>query len=1001
MADIPNIPVMVRVNNPPRGSGTQAVRTFAAQSTELTTAWGTNPASAQITYVAQTGFEVPVTEGALVRIQVAGHVFWGICRSDQSVDSANGRTRTLEYVDLRYYLGQDDVFGCFNIPDVRQVNGNRIKRYLHVLPEDWETGRKTFTTQPKSAAEIIYRLLRAPTVLSPWYNDVAPVIYHPDQITGSVDSLDFMGGRKLVSALEEIGNKQGLVMGLLPNATNPYQLIWVRKGQGVLPTWDVAGQPSIYPPNSDMKRLGVSLSGNPNIIRVVGGRNAYQVLNVALRPDWNPNWQEFYDVLRLYEDIYERFATDVPLEGVPVGTPYKDVMDSTVAGAVNHHLVGWQLAMGRALTITVGEYARARGDKDFSDYRLFGGRSRMDMPVVMYMNQILFRAFRPPAQINLGDGWVQDLVSLELVGRMLMAVEHDPVTGTMDYVADRPTEGNGYAIAKGLLANVSALLQVEPERLNIARFAEQNETWSPLSFQIDNSGEDGGYVLFDQAVVKQADVLGVKDGYAVIKANWTFTVPEVRAALCFEAERFVWVVGDGGTISHVENVSELARECVVKNSSRLELVYGDGRTAGEKAQEIGEALLRQQWAYASGGYVHYIRQGDAPILLNSMYDRVTIRHTPQGLAEEVDFTTERQGNAFTPERLFDRRQRERGLLPGQAELMAQARKFNVFAAALRQSPGFRAELNEAWTGAVGFAPKTGRTMQIMPKTGVTSIPVGSVVWMSTDKGAQAGVGTAVEAGKHVLFAGVTVRDAEKPGRRAVVVHSGPALARVTLGDKPMKAFTQLVIVPGTDAPEGEVAAGDALTEYYGDSQSVIVASLLEDLPAATDSGEVRLARVNLGQPMLVPEFEARVVLVGNFYLRVKALYDDREYLALKPQSLFTPADTGDYVRVSSTERKVTYQDEPQQVTEIIRPAYGEEDVMGEQTILVRRVGVVRSYQYALDNIDPPDDLGEPLDELPEVLAGLEDQLPIRLVDANLSARRWVRKPGTYVLPPED
>lgn len=980
------VPVLIGVTQPPRGSGDQAAGQFYAQAIELTTSWGTQPARAQITYVSAEGFGAPVTRGALMRIEVAGHIYWGICLSDQLADNADGRTRVLEFADMRHYLGRDDVFGAFNMPEIRIVNGQRTKRYWHVLPTDYASGKRTFTTQPKTCAEVIYHLLNAPTVLSPWYNAVSPVTYHIDQVTGYVEELNFMGGSKLAGALETISNKQGLTMGLLPNAVNPYQLVWVRKGEGLLPTWIVGGQESIFPPNSGNKRVGEALSGNPNLIRVVGDRNVYQVLNVTMRPDWNRNWEAYWSVEdRWTLEVYNRLSTERAFDGIPVGTPYKDIVDDAANPGANRHIIGRQLAQARSKTITVGEYARLREDKDFSDWRQFGGRSRMDMPVVLYLEQILFRAYRPPANINLGGGRVMPVESLDLVGRMVLAVTHDPVTGKMEYDANRNQEGTGYAIVKGLLGDATALLQLEPERVDVARYVEQMETWQPVGFQVDNSGEDGGYVLFDVPALKQANLATTIDGVAVLRADATFTPAEVKASLTFEAERFMWTYGDGD-IAHAENVNGLCREIVVNGNLSTEVRYGDGKTAGQKAVAIARSLWRQQWFYASGGYIRYLLPGDGAILLNSMYDRVTVKLGANGLTEEVDFTTERQTNAFVPEREMDRREREKSLLPGQAELEAQARKLRVQAAALRQSPGFRRELLKASQGAFGIPPTQMRVVQLKSVTPERTLPVGCPVWWSTTKGEEAGARTAVTAGKHVLFAGVTVRHNEKTGTRLKIQQTGTTLVRVTLLEgKVMPAQTPLVVVPGTDGVGEEVVASDAVDAFYGDSRSVVIGTLLEDLPAGV-AGEVRLARVALAYPRRVSRFEAQVLLVGNYVLRVRAVYDGTEYLVLKPQGLFTPPSAGAYERVSGTERKVTYTGTFEQVEEVILPRYTEEFV-GEETITVQRLEHVETISHVLPSVILND-------EEPEVIEGLESQIPPKLADLNLSARNWRLKPGT-------
>jgi hypothetical protein len=71
----------------------------------------------------------PVTVGASLRIEAAGHVFWGICKSDVIKEGSDGRLRTLELVDFREYLTWDWTFCAFNQRADRIVDGVLQRRY--------------------------------------------------------------------------------------------------------------------------------------------------------------------------------------------------------------------------------------------------------------------------------------------------------------------------------------------------------------------------------------------------------------------------------------------------------------------------------------------------------------------------------------------------------------------------------------------------------------------------------------------------------------------------------------------------------------------------------------------------------------------------------------------------------------------------------------------------------------------------------------------------------
>jgi hypothetical protein len=673
--------ILITPGDPPRG-GTQADKTpFQAQYIDATQSWGSSPATATLTYI---GREVPVTVGAFLQLDVGAMRFWGICKSDTLRDGSDGVTRVLAFEDTRRFLHFDLIFGAFNMPDVRIVNGARTKRYWHIYPADWATNVKTFTSAPLSASQIIQAVMRASTVLSPWTFDGHAGLSNP------VFRVDAMSGMSLATLLQEIADRVGLVFGL---RGGPYRLAFVRKGEGTV---------DAFPVNSDDRMVGASLSGHPTEIHVVGDRNHYQLMNVDCVPNWNGNWEVF---ARL-----EEFDWDIFLRGTDEGTGRRF---NAMPGDPERY-VGYQLAASYARLITVGQYVALRNavrlagepandGNRFSDFAMYARRSRMDMPAALYIQTILFRAFVPDL-VNFPTfyGGIADMASVEVVDKLLTAVTHSPQTGQMVTVADELADGNGYAIAKGFNVGRDAFKTVRSDQFNFQAFTN-NPVWQHVPFQIDDSGEGYKFLLFDEPVVVSDDlIVSIGFGQAMLNANFTLRVPEVRASIVVEAERFHFSAGARGNAA-VESVSGLSGEFVVEDpydpsSAESEVPFADGATAIEKARAIALNLLQRQAVYVSGGYKI---AGIAGTLLGPMVDRVSVRTGPQGTNETVDYTNERGRDSFEPDRDLDRRTRENSLLPGQAELRAEAEYRKTVAVGLRHNPALRKTLSELLNGPVG------------------------------------------------------------------------------------------------------------------------------------------------------------------------------------------------------------------------------------------------------------------------------------------------------------
>ena len=782
MSTITGSPIQVKVGAPPRGSGTQAPAKFTAQRWRGSFAWGGSPATATLVYPGS----APVTTGALVAITIGNHYFAGVCKSDTLVDGSAGNLRTLEFVDLRYFLACDWVFGEFNLPDVRLLDGVRLKRYKHMYPTDYGAYQWTYTTKPLSAQQILNAVLTAPTVFTSWFSDLTGNGLFPGGLlNGPIYEVDCLSGMRLDAVLSLICEKTGLVFCHDPRPGAEYRLVWTRKGYGLLPI--------PFPVNADNRRLGTTLTENATNICVLGDRNRYQVLEVPMIKDWATAWEDFLEVDVLAQDIFDHETN--PLTGVRY---------NAYAGDTDQWL-GYNDAKTRALQITVGEYCRLRNNRDglggqFQDTRKYAGRWRMDMPAALYLQAIVFRAFRPDlGGVENYAGRLVPLDSATIADELLCRTYYDPVTGAMTVdIPPQPADGNGVFIAKGYQVGQDLFRLVQPDRMNAAFFTDANCLWSQVQFQIDDSGEGVRFILADAPVFTSDNMLTTVDGNVVLAAGFTLQTPATKAALVFEAERYVYWQGDGLVFPHwdrdptkplpgrnrVETVNGLNQEFVVDASGDYtEVTYADNLTANAKAQVIAASLLLCQPAYLLGGYdlkwnpkLPLAKFGTALAAGNSSnIDRVDISVGPDGVMEVVDFTAERQRNHFEPERELDRRSLQNSLFPGQQELREEARDNQRLGAVLKSTPerlfGLFCQLLRGEVDGNLF-PMRFTVGATLPDT----LPVGTPV-VRQPNATRATAPRAV-TGADSVFVGVTVRHNETPTRMLYVQREGETVARV-------------------------------------------------------------------------------------------------------------------------------------------------------------------------------------------------------------------------------
>lgn len=699
------IPVNVASPAIYRGGTLGGTTVIRGQSLDCNWSWGSEPASATLIYLSS---QVPVSVGNWLTIPCAGHRFYGVCKSDTDKFGSGGSLRELTFVDSREYLDWDLIYAAFNRPDNRIVAGRRIRRWKHLLPANYNFWRWTYTDAPLTAAQILDYVFSAGTVQDPWIRT-----YHSDQLNFPIQELDATSGVKLKAVLQDISDRQGLTFTL--TQAGRFNLLWARKGEGTIPS---------FPVDSDNRELGSAISGHPTRIRIIGDRNVYQVHDIPMAQDWPTVWNAIYDRI-IFEDII--FNTGVTKHEVIIkpevgsdvlfspGTPFTSIATS---GSDPEGYVAHQLAAALAATITVREFSEmsngggllAQSNSAFADTRRWSGRSRMEMPCYSYISNILFRAFKLPNNFSFRNG---DNLSIaadgaKMTGTMTAKVTHNPVTGVMTWDYSDNPDGNGYAIIKGYQLGQDMFRTIKPENFNLSAWTKSTEIWQHVSFSLDDSSETAKdqFILFDAPVINSSDLVTIVDGLAVFNARPTITSPPVLASICFEAEKFSYVKGTG-TKDAAESVGSLYAEHVQSyGGTPTQIPFIDGQTATTKADIIATSLLNRQFIYAKGGFKRHLVpvNGVFPTgtQLTGVIDKVSLTAGPAGITEDIGFTSELPNQFYVPVRDLERMTMLRELLPGQAELRAEANSRTMVAHAMARDPEARKNITDAMRDAFGL-----------------------------------------------------------------------------------------------------------------------------------------------------------------------------------------------------------------------------------------------------------------------------------------------------------
>jgi hypothetical protein len=583
---------------------------------DFTKSWGLSPASGSITAVGEINVEV----GGDAVLTLGGSSFFGVL-ADIVQATRDGTDYRISFVDNRVKLMWDDVYCVFNRCEVRPLVGGEgllKKRYAHIFPEDWAKQIKTYTDAPLSAQAIIGHLLHAPTVRYGWGASYHALQSHP------CHEIDCNNGKKLGNALQEVTDAQGLVFTL----DGALGLRWVLKGDGDLPELDY----SIIPDRSQ----GEAISAVDTQVTIVGDRNRYQDV-VDLIPDWVGAYEAFLFEGTWLEEVSGAF-------GMSLST-FSD----------------WAAVAAKARSVTLREYAGMRGDQMLDSGR-WGEVARNDIPVWVYLQDIVYKAYRIPTDYSYNG---VPLDSLELEEGLLAECDYDLSGGSITPKTPR---------------------KYYPESKAFVILARAASLWTPNNkFNLDVKNktiifEDPIFVSTGLYIFPNADAAGASESLrsiAVPNANLSMQAAAARAAVVWAAEKFAKVYGSGKR-KGPHYVQGLQRDVLPSGE------VTDDQQADEKADKIAQSLIAREQVYPSG---RYLRDGITGTQLTGAIDRVTVKlNFAEGISETVDFSKERPQSNFENEREMERRHRSRDLFPGQREVEEQAKKLKEIAAISKELP---------------------------------------------------------------------------------------------------------------------------------------------------------------------------------------------------------------------------------------------------------------------------------------------------------------------------
>lgn len=605
----------------------------AGQYTEasITRSWGVSPGSASVVLP---GDDTTYAPGDEVVTNAGGAVFYGVVTAVRpSARELSGTFTTVDIADNRIRLQWESVKCVLNMIDVREDDPttpgiDRQRRYWNIKPSDHTNQKRTWYDDPYLASEILIGII-----------DELAFTWTIDDPDGLLDQpvleLDANNGVKAGTIIAQICDQ----LGILFTCKGYNTLSFARKGTGDVPYVD--------PATISESSAGSALSHVDTHVEVVGGRNLYQDCQIDLEPWWNRGWEDYWLEADWLDEVEAHWSSEW------ASLPNDDAKQAARAA--------------KARQVTVRQYCEKVGSTDLADYGWWGEVSRMEIPVWLYLRDIVFKAYRVPRAYTLG---VFDIDSLVMREGLLAQVDYDSSSGVIgmkrDVVQYYPQE-RAFVLVKGQplsLVDPRGQKYVTADQLNSLR-----GLWTPnLAFTLDSRPESNG-IIFDDAVFVDTsenpliafpnqsasgiDSTHVLYNVGVPNAGVAVAPAAVRASIVWEGDKYLKSFGSGsrwGT-AHAEGIQ---RHNIVEDGIvSLEIPYpGAEEYADDKATAFAANLIAQQDTYDFGNRV---RVGGAGTELNGSVDRVTIQVDFRGgTVETVELTKERQPVTYYNERTLDR-----------------------------------------------------------------------------------------------------------------------------------------------------------------------------------------------------------------------------------------------------------------------------------------------------------------------------------------------------------
>lgn len=633
------------------------------------------------------------------RIRLAWQTVAGMWNMEEPVHGDSNRVRpealVAHYSNTTGLNGSDDLDTSAGVEGSSGVDGVSLsdtgpkpegrRRYAHILPQHHESQLKTYTDNPLTCAEILSSAFKGA-----WGSYNFTRNYHTSQNNTALLNIDANNGMVLAGFVSMMNSHIGLDMTI--DGAN--SLRWERKGDGV------------FIPPADVLCLddqGEALSHVPTKVEIIGDKNTVQVLNVPLEPDWASGWEKFLSEVAWVDEVDVTFG------------PYP----ATQQGAAER--------AARAREVTLSEYIVAKGDStDLIDIRCWGDIGRMDLPVWIYINEILYKSYRIKPDYEL---YGVPLDSLELMDGLLCSCELEGAGATakiryrrnpvelypaakayvagkgqpLDMLDKRTYELFSTQRTKNLREEFSSINEFDVDKLhksfhfNTPIFIDGDPAADKSIFLYPNKGK-GGYTDVSGDLGADSDYLSI----VVPNPGYEIAPSDILVSVAWGIAKFKRRYGSGvrRTVYQApdicEHVLDMGDDSGFSASGALAvpvnplgvsdppavgglrtILYEDGSTADERAEEMVSSLILRNAVETSGSYRRY---GFAGTVLSGIHDRVSISVDFQnGIVETVSFEKALGTQGFESERVREGRLVNADLYSGQQELKKEVRQLRIMA----------------------------------------------------------------------------------------------------------------------------------------------------------------------------------------------------------------------------------------------------------------------------------------------------------------------------------